>query len=60
MKIIHIYFNSGSELMTSVTEDEAKELREDISYRPDCILLPKEDKYVYIPVSSIERLEIQK
>ena len=60
MKIIHIYFNSGSELMTTITEQESETIRKDIARGEDLIFLPKDDKYVFIPFSSIERLEIQK
>jgi hypothetical protein len=59
MKTIHIYFTSGSELMTQVTEEQAEiVIREYVTTGSVCV--PHEDKHILIPLSAIERIEIEK
>lgn len=60
IKIIHIYFNSGAELMTTVSPQAAADIYQDIITGADLIELDRDDQRVIIPLSSVERLEIEK
>lgn len=60
MNEIKIYFISGSELGTMVTDEELKGIKETASYKPDSIQFMVGTTLNIIPFSAIERIEISK
>ena len=60
MREIRIYFVSGNEMVVMMSEEEAKNIKEDFSYKPASIELDMKNVTTIIPTSSIERIEISK
>ncbi len=61
MKDVKIYFITGTEFGTAMSDEEIKDVKEQINFDASKTLeLNLGDKDIIIPISSIERIEISK
>ena len=61
MREIKIYFITGTEFGTAMSDEEIKDVKDQVTYDASrSIELNLGDKVMYIPISSIERIEISK